>query len=564
MKSDFARGCTLIDTPGILAGRKQTDRNYSYEKVLQWFAPRADIILLMFDAHKVDISDEFRDVIKLLEGYDDKIRVVLNKADALEPSDLLKVNSALTWALARILRAPEVRRIYVGSFWDQPLRAGNFMNTLFEKEAVVLLHDLATAPRNNATAKLNDLITRARRVRVQALLFHELRSAMPKMTGKDRKQKELIASLEDVFFRVMKTHNVPVGDFPDVAKFRHVLANHEGCRDFTKFKKIDEKQMAQLDLVIREHCTALMTEFEAIPTAAAAVVPSPSHEPAAPFSVPAQAAPPPPSDVCDPWSNAPAAAPPPPAKPPIDPWASQEGGIGGATAAGGGGAADPWAADSSDEPPTLPTRGMSGVVDDMFGVPRASAEDAEAAKAEAAKAEAAKAEAAKAEAMKAEAEAARAEALAEARAEAKAQAAAEAAKAEALDEARVEAKAQEATAAAEAAAPEAAPIEPARDEDTKEASWGVSASEKAKFDAIFAQMGPENGLVSGAKVAPVLKQSGLTNDSLKAIWNLVDTMKDGVLDADYFAVAMHLTMRTKRGHPLPEVLPPELVPPAHR
>ena len=94
--------------------------------------------------------------------------------------------------------------------------------------------------------------------------------------------------------------------------------------------------------------------------------------------------------------------------------------------------------------------------------------------------------------------------------------------------------------------------------------WGVSASEKAKFDAIFAQMGPENGLVSGAKVAPVLKQSGLTNDSLKAIWNLVDTMKDGVLDADYFAVAMHLTMRTKRGHPLPEVLPPELVPPAHR
>ena len=183
---------------------------------------------------------------------------------------------------------------------------------------------------------------------------------------------------------------------------------------------------------------------------------------------------------------------------------------------------------------------------------------------EAAKAEAAKAEAAKAEAMRAEAEAARAEALAEARAEAKAQAAAEAAKAEALDEARVEAKAQEATAAAEAAAPEAAPIEPARDKDTEEASWGVSASEKAKFDAIFAQMGPENGLVSGAKVAPVLKQSGLTNDSLKAIWNLVDTMKDGVLDADYFAVAMHLTMRTKRGHPLPEVLPPELVPPAHR
>ena len=65
----FCGVCVGVRLAGILAGRKQTsDRNYSYEKVLQWFAPRCDIILLMFDAHKVDISDEFRDVIKLLEG----------------------------------------------------------------------------------------------------------------------------------------------------------------------------------------------------------------------------------------------------------------------------------------------------------------------------------------------------------------------------------------------------------------------------------------------------------------------------------------------------------------
>ena len=38
----------------------------------------------------------------------------------------------------------------------------------------------------------------------QAMIFHELRSAMPKMGGRDRKQKELIAGLEDVFFKVRR------------------------------------------------------------------------------------------------------------------------------------------------------------------------------------------------------------------------------------------------------------------------------------------------------------------------------------------------------------------------
>ena len=37
-----------------------------------------------------------------------------------------------------------------------------------------------------------------------------------------------------------------------------------------------------------------------------------------------------------------------------------------------------------------------------------------------------------------------------------------------------------------------------------------------------------------------------------------------MLDADYFSVAMHLTMRAKKGVALPPTLPPELIPPKHR
>lgn len=67
---------------GVLSGEKQrVSRGYDFVNVCHWFAERADLILLLFDAHKLDISDEFKAVIERLKGQDDKIRVILNKAD---------------------------------------------------------------------------------------------------------------------------------------------------------------------------------------------------------------------------------------------------------------------------------------------------------------------------------------------------------------------------------------------------------------------------------------------------------------------------------------------------
>ena len=43
-------------------------------------------------------------------------------------------------------------------------------------------------------------------------------------------------------------------------------------------------------------------------------------------------------------------------------------------------------------------------------------------------------------------------------------------------------------------------------------------ADKQKYDSIFEQMQPEGGKVSGQKVAPVLKRSGLPNATLHTVW----------------------------------------------
>ncbi|XP_028856533.1 epidermal growth factor receptor substrate 15-like 1 isoform X2 [Denticeps clupeoides] len=94
--------------------------------------------------------------------------------------------------------------------------------------------------------------------------------------------------------------------------------------------------------------------------------------------------------------------------------------------------------------------------------------------------------------------------------------------------------------------------------------WAVRPEEKSKFDGIFESLVPVNGLLSGEKVKPVLINSKLPLDVLGKVWDLSDIDKDGHLDRDEFAVAMHLVYRALEKEPVPSVLPSSLIPPSKR
>lgn len=95
--------------------------------------------------------------------------------------------------------------------------------------------------------------------------------------------------------------------------------------------------------------------------------------------------------------------------------------------------------------------------------------------------------------------------------------------------------------------------------------WAITKDEKKRYDNLFrAWDGLGKGYIGGAQAIEIFGQSGLEKPDLERVWTLADHGNKGRLDLDEFAVAMHLIYRKLNGYPLPNNLPPELVPPSAR
>jgi len=262
VQSVILKHCIIIDTPGVLAGEKQRiGRAYDFVEVCEWFAERSDLILLLFDAYKLDISDEFKRAIEALRGNDEKIRIVLNKSDCINPQQLMRVYGALMWSLGKVIQTPEVMRVYISSFWDNEYQ--NKENSkLFDAEKKDLLEDLLGLPRNASIRKVNELVKRARMVKVHALIIGHLRNQMPALFGKETKMKELIDNLDREFGEIQHQYKLPPGDFPNVDKYREKLLD----KNFSNFPKTSDRLITLMDDVMTRDLPILMNSVSPLPT----------------------------------------------------------------------------------------------------------------------------------------------------------------------------------------------------------------------------------------------------------------------------------------------------------
>lgn len=269
---ELLRDMSIIDTPGVLAGSKQTSREYDFAEVCRWMAERSDLILLMFDAHNLDPSDELKGVMQVLRPHRDRVRCVLNKADQIDAENLVRVYGALLWNVGQILRTPEVSRVYISSFWDRPYEY-DYHKRLFDEDKENLLLELHSLPTTAVLRKVNQMISRVRLVKAHYCIASHLRSELPSSsfsflgsslgssTGGVRQLQDVSERLPDIFEEVQKARSLSPGDMPPIEGFRERL---EALEDVSGLPTWDKAVVDRLDHVLAVDMPKLMASVAGV------------------------------------------------------------------------------------------------------------------------------------------------------------------------------------------------------------------------------------------------------------------------------------------------------------
>jgi GTPase SAR1 family protein len=115
VNSPFLENLAIIDTPGMLDSITERDRGYNYQDIIGDLAQIADLVLVVFDAHKAGtVREAYISIRETLPSrtFEDRVIFVLNRIDECASlADLLRVYGTLCWNLSQITGRKDIPMI---------------------------------------------------------------------------------------------------------------------------------------------------------------------------------------------------------------------------------------------------------------------------------------------------------------------------------------------------------------------------------------------------------------------------------------------------------------------
>lgn len=112
---ELLRSVILVDSPGMIDEAKpESGRGFDFPGVVQWFAERADVVLMFFDPDKPGTTGETLQVFnESLRGIDHKLLIVMNKMDQFRSlHDFARAYGALCWNLGKVIPRKDLPMIF--------------------------------------------------------------------------------------------------------------------------------------------------------------------------------------------------------------------------------------------------------------------------------------------------------------------------------------------------------------------------------------------------------------------------------------------------------------------
>uniref|UniRef100_A0A0R3R696 DUF5600 domain-containing protein n=1 Tax=Brugia timori TaxID=42155 RepID=A0A0R3R696_9BILA len=199
-----------------------------------------------------------------LEGSEDKIKIILNKADWVRPRELVHVRGALMWALGKIMRCPEVPKVFIGSFWPYWSNKNTLLRDAIKEDVAAVIKEIVDLPNSYHRRRVNDVAKRARNVRIHSYVMDEIirrKLFFTKLlTTTDTETQP--HKLRNVYKALATRRRIVLNDFPDPELF-HIKAKKTKAKDWSRIDyKLDKLLNSFIENDISSIANAAINEKE--------------------------------------------------------------------------------------------------------------------------------------------------------------------------------------------------------------------------------------------------------------------------------------------------------------